>query len=1051
MRWTSVIRLLGIVICAMNLALAQTTNGTISGMVFDPTGRAIPNAEVLIINDATGISYPGATNSEGIYAIPNLPPGPYRIQVSKSGFKALIKPDIVLHVEDALAINFTLPIGAASEIVTVEGGAPIINTTDASVSTVIDRNFVQNIALNGQSFNTLLQLTPGVVIAPSSSASPGQFSINGQRTDANYFQVDGVSANFGMSGVRTFGEAGSGGMQGFNALGGTASLASVDGMQEFRVETSSFAPEYGRTPGGHISITTRAGTNRFHGDVFDYFRNTVLDANDWFADAAGLPRAREQQNDFGGVAGGPILKNKAFFFFSYEGLRLRQPQSAVIEVPSPALRNAPTTTPSAKAVLDAYPLPNGPVSADGDAAQFTGSYSTQLTMDAVSMRIDDVINKKESIFGRFSYSPSKVAAPAYSLSTVQDNSIDTTTVTLGIISELTGNSNNAARFNYSRQPVAQSWALDSFGGATALSGNGLFPDSTSPSQGYAHFSPIFDGIAPIYLGTNANNRETQWNVVESYSYLKGAHQLKFGLDYERLLLVQSGLGFSPGYYAISAAQFADSGTVAFLQTQLNNPATVVLNALSAYAQDAWKITPHLTLTYGLRWELVPPPSGQNTRLAAWENVDDLPNLALAPQGTPPWKTRYGNFAPRVGIAYLLIPKRKLVLRAGGGLFYDIGTGIAPALANSFPNGASFLGFPGPFSVPLSSTASVTPSLSTEPPFPNEPILGISPDLELPLSAQWNVAVEKAVRDKQSFSATYVGQLGRRLLRTENEPNPNSNFSGGFTLMKNGDTSNYNALQLQYKMMLHRMQALANYTWSHSIDTNSSDASETVSSVFFPIAGERGSSDFDVRNDFTGAVVYSIPGFHKSAVLGNLSEGWSLSGFVLARSGFPVNIFTYNVPVAAGASTATRPDLVPGVPIWFYGTQCLEAEPLGIGKPCPGGKGLNPNAFVLPSTARQGDLPRNNLYGFGAAQVDVSLQRDIRFSDRVHLEFRVDTFNILNHANFSSNYPFGYVGSPQFGVASQMLNRGLSSQGAGLNALYNIGGPRSLQLSLKLFF
>ena len=260
MRRSNFIRLLLIVFFALKIVAGQSTNGTISGIVFDPSGRAIPGADILIVNDATRISYPGATNLEGIYAIPNLPPGPYRIQVAKNGFKTLIKPDIVLHVEDALAINFTLSVGAASEIVTIQGGAPIINTTDGSVSTVIDRNFVQNIALNGQSFNTLLQLTPGVVIAPSSSGSPGQFSINGQRTDANNFQVDGVSANFGMNGVRTFGEAGSGAMQGFNAMGGTASLVSVDGMQEFRIETSSFAPEYGRTPGGQVSITTRAGT-----------------------------------------------------------------------------------------------------------------------------------------------------------------------------------------------------------------------------------------------------------------------------------------------------------------------------------------------------------------------------------------------------------------------------------------------------------------------------------------------------------------------------------------------------------------------------------------------------------------------------------------------------------------------------------------------------------------------------------------------------------------------------------------------------------------------
>src|SRR5260221_464566 len=243
----------GLLVClflAASLSVAQSPNGTVSGIVLDPSGGVIVGANVLIINNATGVEYPGEVNGEGYYVVPNIPPGTYRIQVSNSGFKTIIKPDIVVHVEDALAINFTLPIGAASEIVTVEGGAPIINTENASVSTVIDRNFVESLPLNGRSFNTLLQLTPGVVIAPISNGfEHGQFSIGGQRTDANSFSVDGVSANFGASYTAALGQSGTGTAQAFSALGGTSSLVSVDALQEFRIETSSFAPEFGRSPG----------------------------------------------------------------------------------------------------------------------------------------------------------------------------------------------------------------------------------------------------------------------------------------------------------------------------------------------------------------------------------------------------------------------------------------------------------------------------------------------------------------------------------------------------------------------------------------------------------------------------------------------------------------------------------------------------------------------------------------------------------------------------------------------------------------------------------
>src|SRR5271156_3912997 len=313
-------------------AHAQSPNGTISGTVFDPVGRVIVGVEITVLNDATRVQNFTKTNSDGVYVVPNLPPGSYRVQVAKLGFKTLIKPDITLNVQDALAINFTLPIGAVSETVTIEAGAPLVNTESASVSTVINQNLVQSLPLNGRSFNTLLQLTPGVVIAPSSSASQGQFSIAGQRTSANNFLVDGVSANFGVSQFFGLGTSGTGSAQAFSALGGTSSLVSVEALQEFRVETSSFAPEFGRSPGGQVVLTTRSGANDLHGGIYEYFRNDVLDANDWFADQAGEPKAAERHNDFGGYLGGRIFKDKTFFFFSYEGARLRLPQTEITEV-----------------------------------------------------------------------------------------------------------------------------------------------------------------------------------------------------------------------------------------------------------------------------------------------------------------------------------------------------------------------------------------------------------------------------------------------------------------------------------------------------------------------------------------------------------------------------------------------------------------------------------------------------------------------------------------------------------------------------------------------
>ncbi|MGB8889245.1 MAG: TonB-dependent receptor [Candidatus Korobacteraceae bacterium] len=398
---------------------AQSPNANINGQVLDPSSRVIVGAEIIAVNDSTGVKYTTQTSGEGIYVLPNLPPGPYRLQVSKLGFKTIIKPDIVLNIQDALAINFTLPVGASMETVTVEGGAPLVNTETPEVGTVIDRNFVENLPLNGRSFNTLLQLTPGVVLATSASATnPGQFSIAGQRTDANNFTVDGVSANFGVSTSADPGNSGTGTAQAFSVLGGTSSLVSVDALQEFRTQTSAFAPEFGRAPGGQVTLSTRSGTNDFHGGAFDYFRNTVMDANNWFANNVGLPRVPEHHNDFGVFLGGPIRKDKTFFFFSYEGARLRLPESAPILVPSEYARQ--TASPQLAPYLDVYPLPNDRTAVPGIyTAQFTGSYSNQSTLNATSVRLDHTFNNRFSIFGRYNDAPSQL---------VQSNFVELDTV-----------------------------------------------------------------------------------------------------------------------------------------------------------------------------------------------------------------------------------------------------------------------------------------------------------------------------------------------------------------------------------------------------------------------------------------------------------------------------------------------------------------------------------------------------------------------------------------------------------------------------------------------
>lgn len=1011
---------------------AQSPNGTISGLVLDPSGAVIVGADVLAANDATGIQYSAKTNESGIYVVSNLPPGTYRLQVTKIGFKTLIKPDIVLNVQDALAINFNLPIGAASETVTVEGGAPLVNSTSAAVSTVIDRNFVGGLPLNGRSFNTLLQLTPGVVVTPSTYGTPGQFSIAGQRTDANNFTVDGVSANFGVGLGQNLGTSGTGGAQAFSALGGTSSLVSVDALQEFRIETSSFAPEFGRTPGGQVILTTRSGTNEFHGGAFDYFRNTVMDANDWFAKRAGNPRAPEHHNDFGGFLGGPIWRDRTFFFFSYEGARLDLPQTTSITVPSEYAR---TVAPAAIApYLNAYPLPADMTIVPGVyTGSFTGTYANRATLNATSLRIDHTFNDRFSIFGRYNYAPSQIAGPEFSLSTFQTTLVNTQTLTLGLNMVLSPRVSNTVRGNYSMQKSGQSFSLDSFGGAAPISPS-LLLGSLSAAQNDA----IFYALDTSYLavGNSGISKTRQANVVDDLAVSVGAHQLKFGGDYRGLFL---NVNSPPNYllYEVPSTQaFVSTEQVPYLVPFTYLPVQLLSNALSLYGQDTWKVTPRLNLTYGLRWELVPAPSPRGmTKLSAWENVNNPASINLAPPGTSLWATSYGNFAPRFGIAYSLTPQGDFVVRGGAGIFYDLGVGASANLAFDFPNNGT--GFFQNVPLPIPDITPYLATISLQPPYSGS-LQGFSPDLRLPRSYQWNIALEKSLASKQAISVTYVGQAGRDLIREEALPLPNANFVAGsiLGLTLNDARSNYNSLQLQYRRPLASgLQALFNYTWSHSLDNASDDVAVEISNTILSGARDYASSSFDVRQSFSGALSYDVPAAGKSGPIAAFTKDWSLSSVMVARTGFPFNALVF-APSVLGIQFS-RPDLVQGQSKWI-------ASP-----GAPGGKILNINAFSVPAMPTQGDEKRNGISGFGLTQIDLSIARKFPITERLAVQFRTDAFNLFNHPNFTN--PLGYIQfGPQYLQSRQMLNQGLS-EGTGLNPLFQEGGPRSLQLSLKMTF
>jgi hypothetical protein len=1033
-----------VVLTLLSTASLFAQNADLSGIILDPSKLAVQNAQVTIENVATSATRNTVSNQQGLYSIPALPPGRYNITVEAKGFKAVHQSGVVLEVDQDARLDFALEIGNKQETVVVKGSAPLLNVSDGTVSTVVDRHFADNVPLNGRSFQTLIMLTPGVVVTQTAFDDQGQFSVNGQRADANYFTVDGISANFGVTGYFPLLQTAGGALPALTVSGGTNSLVSVDAMQEFRVQTSSFAPEFGRTPGGQISVVTRSGTNDFHGTLFEYFRNNVLDARGWFVNFNNLPKPQERQNDFGGVFGGPVIKDKTFFFFSYEGLRLRQPATQETAVPDNASRQqAPAAT---QPFLKAYPVQNGAELGKG-VAQFNGSYSNPSSLDAYSIRIDQVVNPKINLFGRYNYSPSSAdqrAAPfpTPALSTLESLESSVHTATIGLTGLITPAMINEVRANYSNQRLAAKFALDNFGGAVPLPDSLLFPSGSSSAD--SAFLFLISGVGEYGKGKAATDEQRQVNVIDDFSLTTGGHQLKFGVDYRWL---------SPFSSPFSYRQFVDfagvtgapggalSGKAAFAQPAAFQAVTLLSHNFSLFGEDTWKMTPRLTVTYGLRWDINPPLKGTNLGNQPFTvtGLNDPATIALAPRGTPLYDTTYGNIAPRIGVAYQMRGGTNWtsVLRGGFGIFYDIGQGSTGGTSAFFPYSATKSLSLAPF--PLSSQNAAPPPITTTPPVSG--IIVADPHLKLPRIYEWNVALEQSLGHNQVLSWTYLGAAGRDLLRSTSLFNPNPNFQY-VSVTTNTAISNYQALQIKFDRRLSRgLQALASYTWSHSIDIASTDAlaayQNTPSSIANP-STDRGSSDFDIRHAFTAGSTYSLPTPGSSQFARAVLGGWSTDSFIFARTAPPVDVVS-GVAIEDGVELYPRPNVNSGVPLELFGSGY------------PGSKIFNGPAFAPAPAGQQGDLGRNVLRGFGAWQADVAIQRQFRLKETVVLRFRSEFFNIFNHPNFGP--PDNTLTDPLFGHSTQTLASSLGSGGAngGFNPLYQIGGPRSIQLALKLVF
>jgi len=630
-----------------------------------------------------------------------------------------------------LAPGRNASVGGVSATVTVTAGAMTqVDTSD--VLTNITQRSIAELPLNGRSLSGLYILTPGTVpTGENQSFGNVRFSgsTNGQRSSANNFMIDGVSANFGVaSGGATPGASAGGGAPGLTAIGDTSAMTPISAIQEVDIRTSANSAEYGRNTGAQVNVVIKSGTNAFHGSAFEFFGSHVFDANDWFANSRGLSRPQSGSNEFGGTFGGPIKHDRLFFFTAYEGYRLHQPVTAVTDVPSITSRLAASG--AVRQLLGAYPLPTGAARSDGlaeSAAAFVnhGSHNTGV------FRFDFHQTDKLSWSGYYNFTDSLAeerGIGGFSLNTLGRvfnrsqvvSGRAALTISPRVVAEL--------RMSYSRLNSRSSYRLDDFGGTLPPTAAMLSPNSVFDLNGHNTM---------LMSASDAASTQRQFNVLGSIDVVSGEHQFKFGTDYRRTFPIIGLREFEQNtlFDGISQALSGAAARVNFFTR--NQPQRPSFDSLSTYAQDEWRTTKRLTLNYGLRWELNPAPGMRGNQLLAVNNTTDPSRPSFAPVGTQLWATTYGNFAPRVGAAYQLNDASSFVVRAGFGVFYDSSNNaVGEALAESYPllKATTALGVPFTFA---GATTTTVPSITA-------PLSVFDPNLKLPYSLQWNVSVEREV-------------------------------------------------------------------------------------------------------------------------------------------------------------------------------------------------------------------------------------------------------------------------------------------------------------------
>lgn len=900
--------------------------------------------------------------------------------------------------------------GLAETVTVTAASNQLIQATAGTVSQTITQRSINELPLQGRSVLPLLHLSGN-----SGSTSQGSRT-SGQMTN---LMIDGIDASRGIAaGGETPGTSAAGAAPALTASGGANGIISFDATQEARIQTSSVEAQHGQVAGPRLELITRSGTNEFHGSAFHFFGHDALDANDWFANARGLQQPPRRLNIFGGTFGGPIDRDKTFFFGSYEGMRLRQPITGITQVPSVAARQAASI--GIRPFLSAFPTPTGVAGVDG-FAEFASTFANPARHDVGSFRLDHNLRSPTALYARYSFADSAATqrgTNGFSLNTT--NRIRTRGQTIAAAWTETATPSMVLEFraNYSRFRIDSSYLLDEFGGAEVP----VLPSSFA--------FDLNSRNAGFMFGDRSRSVQRQLNLTGATTYISGNHDFKFGAEYRRLNPI-IGVRTTEDNVFFDGVGQALSG----IATRVNHlshpgPQAPAFNYFSLYAQDDWRKTSRLTLNFGLRWDLAPPPSVEQT--LAVDQVNDPANLKLAAVGGSPWNTTFANFAPRGGFAYELSGKsdHELVVRGGVGILYDTVQNRAGDLfVNSIPFISGSSAFNAPFPVGIASGGEALP------------LVAFDPQLKLPYTIDWNLTLQRSLGSSQMLSVAYLGSSGKRLLHTQTLFDQNPDFSF-LRVVTNRGNSDYRALQLKFERPFRNgLGTFITYTWSRSLDNVIADSERKVVMASDNPGADRGPSDFDARHQFNGLISYELPSPIVRGFGNKLTRNWAIDSIFNARSARPVNVY-YMFSTSLGLGYF-RPNSIAGVPVYI-------SDPLEAG-----GRRINPGAFGVPSDLQQGTLGRNSLRGFPHYQIDLALRRKFNFSETVSLMIQADAFNLLNHANFEdpqgNDLVLGSNIRPNlaFGRSTSLTGRSLS--GGGFGSFYGSGGSRAMRVSVKLLF